>query len=180
MNKTIVINLLGAPGAGKSTLAALIFSKLKMKNIACEIVTEFAKDLVWDKSLDVLNNQLYVFSEQFHRLWRLEDKVKIIITDSPILLSIYYNSKQDDKNKLDESIFNNLILSCYNRFYNINYFVRRNFQYEVAGRKHDEAESNEIEKDMLELYTNLNIDYEQVISSDDVADMIIEQVINLI
>lgn len=46
MNKTIVINLLGAPGAGKSTLAALIFSKLKMKNIACEIVTEFAKDLV--------------------------------------------------------------------------------------------------------------------------------------
>ena len=58
--------------------------------------------------------------------------------------------------------------------------MRRNFQYEVAGRKHNEAESDEIEKDMLELYTNLNIDYEQVISSDDVADMIIEQVINLI
>ena len=46
MNKTIIINLIGAPCAGKSTLAALVFSKLKMNNISCEIVTEFAKDLV--------------------------------------------------------------------------------------------------------------------------------------
>ena len=64
----IVVNLLGAPCAGKSTLAALVFSKLKMLGVSCEIVTEFAKDLVWDNSLNSLNNQLYVFSEQFYRV----------------------------------------------------------------------------------------------------------------
>lgn len=49
MNNPIVINLFGAPGAGKSVASAYIFSKLKMKNINCELVTEFAKDLTWEK-----------------------------------------------------------------------------------------------------------------------------------
>lgn len=40
----ILINLFGAPGTGKSTGAAYIFSQLKMKGINAELVTEFAKD----------------------------------------------------------------------------------------------------------------------------------------
>ena len=43
--KTIVINLFGAPGAGKSTGAAYIFALLKMAGIEAELVTEFAKDI---------------------------------------------------------------------------------------------------------------------------------------
>lgn len=34
--KTLVINLAGAPGAGKSTLATEIFSKLKKLGYNCE------------------------------------------------------------------------------------------------------------------------------------------------
>ena len=44
--KTIVVNLFGAPGAGKSTGAAYIFALLKMAGIEAELVTEFAKDKV--------------------------------------------------------------------------------------------------------------------------------------
>ena len=46
----LVVNLFGAPGAGKSTGAAYIFSKLKMSGINVELVTEFAKDKVWEES----------------------------------------------------------------------------------------------------------------------------------
>lgn len=44
MKNTLVVNLLGGPGCGKSTGAAYIFSQLKMRNIDAELVTEFAKD----------------------------------------------------------------------------------------------------------------------------------------
>jgi adenylate kinase family enzyme len=38
-----VINLFGGPGCGKSTLAARIFSILKLKDISCELINEYAK-----------------------------------------------------------------------------------------------------------------------------------------
>lgn len=50
----IIINLYGSPGSGKSTAAAYIFSKLKMKGVECELVTEVAKDLVWDENSKAL------------------------------------------------------------------------------------------------------------------------------
>ena len=47
MTNTLVVNLYGAPGSGKSTGAAYIFAKLKMLGVNCELITEFAKDKVW-------------------------------------------------------------------------------------------------------------------------------------
>lgn len=54
----LIINLFGAPGAGKSTGAAYIFSKLKMLGVNAELVTEFAKDKVWENNTEVLSNQI--------------------------------------------------------------------------------------------------------------------------
>ena len=58
--QTIIVNLFGAPGAGKSTGAAYIFSKIKMAGVNAELVTEFAKDKVWEESKEVFNNQIYI------------------------------------------------------------------------------------------------------------------------
>ena len=60
----IVVNLFGALGAGKSTGAARIFSNLKMAGINAELVTEFAKDKVWEENKAVFNDQLYIFGKQ--------------------------------------------------------------------------------------------------------------------
>lgn len=57
----LVVNLFGVPGAGKSTGAAYVFSKLKMKGINAELVTEFAKDIVWENNSRGLKNQEYIF-----------------------------------------------------------------------------------------------------------------------
>lgn len=177
MRNTIVVNLTGAPGAGKSTLAALVFSKLKMQNVSCELVSEFAKDLVWDNSMNKLNDQLYVFSEQFHRVWRLKDKVDVIITDSPMLLSIFYNCKQDIDNRFC-SAFDDLVLFCHNRFTNLNFFIKRDHEFESTGRRHSEEESNEMEQQLLTVYNKLEIPYEIVYSSEEYADKIVSCIIN--
>ena len=46
MKDTLIMNLYGGPGSGKSTGAAYIFSMLKMVGVDAEYVTEFAKDKV--------------------------------------------------------------------------------------------------------------------------------------
>lgn len=43
---TSVINLIGGPGSGKSTTAAGLFFRMKSMGVRCELVTEYAKELV--------------------------------------------------------------------------------------------------------------------------------------
>ena len=88
MGKVIIVNLFGGPGTGKSTTAAGVFAKLKMQNINCELVQEFAKHVVWRGNFTTLNNQLYIFAKQHDRLFHLKDKVDIIITDSPTIMGL--------------------------------------------------------------------------------------------
>ena len=92
MNKqTIVVNLYGQPSCGKSTGAAYIFSQLKMRGIDTELVTETAKDIVWEHNDTALTNQLYILGLHSQRFWRLRNQVRVIVTDSPILLTEIYN-----------------------------------------------------------------------------------------
>ena len=72
----IVINLFGVPGAGKSTGSAYIFSQLKMEGINAELITEFAKDKVWENNEEVFKNQAYLFGKQSFKLSRCRDKVE--------------------------------------------------------------------------------------------------------
>ena len=98
-NKCLIINLFGGPGTGKSTTAAALFYKLKMMGINCELVTEFAKDITWEKNKKALACQPYVFGKQCYRIERCVDQVDVIITDSPLPLSILYNKDKGQKNK---------------------------------------------------------------------------------
>jgi len=59
--KTIHINLWAGPGTGKSTMAASIFAELKWNKIDCELVSEYAKQIVWEESYTKLNNQNWLF-----------------------------------------------------------------------------------------------------------------------
>lgn len=136
----IVVNLCGAPGAGKSTGAAYVFSQLKMAGINAELVTEYAKDKVWEEDTTALNNQAYIFGHQLFRLTKLEGKVDVAITDSPLLLSLIYNN---DKKRLGEA-FNEVVKNCFNSFENINFFIHRVKPYNPKGRLQTEKESDEL------------------------------------
>src|SRR6266446_4338308 len=88
-----VINLFGGPGTGKSTVASDLFALMKWQNMNVELVTEFAKEVTWEKHHNIFNDQLYILAQQNRRLERLKDQVNYVISDSPILMYQAYNPK---------------------------------------------------------------------------------------
>ena len=103
---TLVINLIGGPGSGKSTCASGIFYQLKKLGVNCELALEFAKDKVWEEPIKKLDDQFYIFGKLYHKLFRLNDKVDVIITDSPLIISILYN-------KISSQYFNDFVKKQY-------------------------------------------------------------------
>jgi adenylate kinase family enzyme len=87
---TTVINILGAPGAGKTTLASELFSTLKKANKDVELVNEYAKELVWNQVNIDYFIQVQMYGEQLKRESRLYNKVRYVVTDSPLVLSSIY------------------------------------------------------------------------------------------
>lgn len=90
-----VINIFAAPGTGKSTTAAGLFNIMKLAGEHVELVTEFAKELTYDKAFQTLDNQFLVAAEQDNRIRRLVGRgVEWVITDSPLPIGLAYASEE--------------------------------------------------------------------------------------
>ena len=150
----ILVNLFGAPGAGKSTGAAYIFSQLKMRGINAELVTEFAKDKVWEGSKAVFENQAYIFGKQYFRISRCADQVDVIVTDSPLLLSILYNNDEDLGGTFDA-----VVRKVAKKYNSKNYYLKRVKDYNPSGRFQTEEESDEIAIELKRLLDREGVDY---------------------
>ena len=150
----ILVNLFGAPGAGKSTGAVYIFSQLKMRGINAELVTEFAKDKVWEGSKAVFENQAYIFGKQYFRISRCADQVDVIVTDSPLLLSILYNNDEDLGGTFDA-----VVRKVAKKYNSKNYYLKRVKDYNPAGRYQTEEESDEIATELKRLLDREGVDY---------------------
>lgn len=153
-SQTLVVNLFGTPGAGKSSLTAYIFSKLKFAGVNAEMATEFAKDKVWEESVEVFKNQAYIFGKQYFRLSRVKNKVEAIVTDSPILLSPFYNTQPELGYHFDM-----MCLDVFHSFNNYNAFLKRVKPYNPAGRFQTEEESDELNEPLKDLLTKFEIPY---------------------
>lgn len=153
----LVINLWGAPSSGKSTTAAGLFFLLKINKWRVELVTEYAKELVWEGRENFFGNQVSIFAEQNHRLNRLiPHGVEVALTDSPLPLPAFY---QPDGYL---SGFSSLVMEQYNRHNNINIFLRRKHSFEAIGRRHDERQSQEIDVKLREFMTENNIEFIEI------------------
>lgn len=166
MKQTLVINLIGGPGSGKSTCASGIFYQLKKLGINCELALEFAKDKVWEESIKILDDQLYVFGKQYHKLFRLNGKVDVIITDSPLLISILYN-------KTPSEYFDKLVVEQYHTFNNLLFFINRAENYQTEGRLQTKDESMVLDYTMKHILLTNDIEYEEV-SCENAVDYIVD------
>jgi nicotinamide riboside kinase len=172
MNNTIVVNLIAAPSSGKSTLMADIFAKLKWENIDCEMVSEFAKELVWEERQETFKDELYIFAKQNHRLFRVNGKVDVIITDRPLILTIFYNNKYGKCSRaLDD-----LVYSEFMQYNNLNYFIKRKKPYNPNGRNQTEKESDEIANELINILYDYSIYFKVVDGVHETADLIIEDI----
>jgi hypothetical protein len=153
----LVINLFGGPGSGKSTTAAGLFFKLKTAGVNCELVGEYAKDKTWEGAS--LDNQIYVFGKQYHRQWRLLEGVDVIITDSPLLFSLYYG--EYDNVELERA-FHELVLQSFNQFNNLSFFVKRVKAFNSAGRSQTLYEAKVIDFDLRQILEDYSLPYNVV------------------
>lgn len=157
---TLVVNLYGGPGTGKSTLAAQLFANLKLAAYECELVTEYAKKLVWQGATEILNDQIYVFGKQQHMLSVLNDQVDVIITDSPILMSIIYGKNfgtECQRDALDE-----LTIRTHATYDNLDIFLRRTKPYVGSGRLQTFEEAKIIDAEILSLLNSNLHEFEDI------------------
>jgi hypothetical protein len=170
---TIIINLISGPGVGKSTIAAGVFYRLKSLGINAELATEYAKDKVWEDSIAVLENQIYIFGKQHHRLFRLCGKVDVIVTDSPILLSIVYDKSKNE-------IFKELVLQEFKKFKSMTYFLERVKPYMTKGRTQTEEEAMEVDADVKSMLDSCEVPYSVLNGDEKSVNIIIDQVLEAI
>jgi nicotinamide riboside kinase len=90
---SIIVNLYGGPGTGKSTSASYLFYRAKAEGINAELVREYVKEWAWEGRVPGPFDQLYFLGKQVRKESLLYGKADLIITDSPVLLCTYYSKK---------------------------------------------------------------------------------------
>lgn len=174
---TIVINIAGGPGTGKTTVAAELFSKLKEKGFEVENVSEFAKELVWEGRSEAFDDRLYMHGEQNHRLMQMNGKLDFIITDSPLFLTSVYNAYYlKDKfpasyNKMIDTVTS----ETFKLYNNKVYLLQRNTSYKIIGRRENQKTALDIDKALVEYLKKNKIKY-KTLSLDNAVDEIVKDI----
>lgn len=135
----IVVNLFGAPGAGKTGVTHGIVSRLKRRGMEVDCVLELARKLHYTKNTFMLQDELHLLADKNTRLNELrEGGIKIAVTDGPVLASIVYR---------DEGYFpafDQMAREVHNAFDNINFYipgVRDHFSVNGRGQANREEAS---------------------------------------
>lgn len=140
MHDLKVINFFAEPAAGKSTAAAGLYNLMKQMGMSVELVSEYAKDLTYEKSYSLLDNQLLILAQQEHRLRRLVGNVEYAITDSPLPLGLAYLSKERDGWMVPT------VWAAFDQYKNFNVLMKRpdGRAYDPKGRNQTADEAGEL------------------------------------
>lgn len=161
-----IINFYAGPGVGKSSISAGLFYRMKLLEYKVELVQEYAKDMTYENRSNILEDQLYVFTKQARTLERLKGHVDYVITDSPLLLSIIYNTKSQ--------ILNELIEETFNSYANINFLLKRTKKYQTYGRSQTEEEAKEIDLKIAKMLIEKRYWYYNIDADETAIDKILE------
>lgn len=174
-NQAKHICIWGAPGTGKSTIAAGVFHEMKKRDYDVELVLEYAKSLVFSKDYFRMKNQLYILAKQSHPWFKLDSQVQYTVNDSPFLMGLIY--AQDSKH-LPLKEFIDLTVKMYKGYDTINIFLLRNFEnrYTEHGRNQTESEALNIQNDIAKLLLFHDIPHVKIMSS----ETSVQEIINLL
>lgn len=168
---TLCINLFGGPGVGKSTTAAGVFSLLKLHGIDCELIDEFAKQMVWEERQFEFGDQHFIFGRQHHKMWILNGKVDVMVTDSPLLLSAVYRPETLG------AYFVENVVKTFSSYTNINILLERVKPYNPNGRNETEEEAKIVDNTVKRILTDNNIAWSTIPGSFEGINTIAEEVL---
>jgi len=156
----ININLFGGPGSGKTTTAWELSNYMNKRGYKIEYIPEYAKDLTYGKDWIKLSDQLLVLGIQHHKTFILKDQMDYLIQDSPFIMGIVYAKF---KGFLPEKEFTDLTLKLFEKYENINFFLKRNTKhYENLGRTQSLKESISFDTKIKDLLNKYKIPYYEV------------------
>lgn len=145
--KTRVVNLFGGPGSGKSTLAAELFFRLKERGIEAELIREYVKDWAWRGiKPGSTSDQIYLFAKQVRSEEGVYGKAPYVVTDSPFLLPVVYESLYFQSQVLLPSA-----LAYYHSLAKRgvsfqNFYLERSVKYQANGRYQSEREAHTVDQ----------------------------------
>lgn len=145
MKKTLVINLFGSPGSGKSTLAAELFADMKKRGMDVEMAREWVKLWAWEGRKMTLEDQFMIFANQVREETALYNKVGIIITDSPLILSPFYEQEYFGSTHTLSGAHAIMDKAEQNDVFYWNFFVERKHPYNPNGRFQTESQAKLID-----------------------------------
>lgn len=176
----MIINLVAGPGSGKTTIAANLFSIMKIEGFNIEYVQEVAKRYVWLGDFETLNNQYYISREQYKLFKSMNNVIDYIVTDGSLLHGLWYNRyNQDNLSNVEKT--ENAILDWYYEFDNIVFFLDRNdIRYEEAGRIQTEDEAKQIDRELKDILDEFSIEHIDIRSNISSIPQIIDYVKNYV
>ena len=164
--QTLVINLIGGPCSGKSTIAAELFARLKKMNVHCELVSEYIKDRIYEENQTMPKNQIAIFGMEHYNISTKIGKVDVIVHDGSFINNCLYKNEENPE-------FDKLIISEYHKFNNLDFFIKRgNIEFENYGRIHNYEQSLELDKKIKDLYHKAEAKFIEVEARDAVDKII--------
>lgn len=172
---TIVINFFAGSGCGKSSLASGVFSELKWLGVNVEYVMEYVKHQLFEERTAIFKDQDYIFGKQKYNIKRLVDcnKLDVIVTDSPIILSAFYNKPFDET-------FNQHVIDEFNKFNNFNYLLERVKPFNEVGRFQTAEEAKQDDIKLRKMLDDYEIKYTDIKGEKASIEIIANQIKNMI
>lgn len=153
---TVVVNMLGGSGIGKSTTAAGLYYNMKLAGMNVELVREYVKALAWQGIPIGQFDQVNIFGEQCKLEHTLYGKVDYIVTDSPILLAPIYEVFYHGDSIMEDAAIKFLNKAESEGVKHLNILLGRNKPYDTRGRYQTEEQAQTVDqmtKDFLKKYS---------------------------
>jgi len=172
---TIVVNFFAGSGVGKSSLASGVFSELKWLGVNVEYVMEYVKHQLFEERTAIFKDQDYIFGKQKYNIKRLVDcnKLDVVVTDSPIILSAFYNKPVDET-------FNQHVIVEFNKFNNFNYFLERVKPFNSVGRFQTAEEAKQDDIKLRKMLDDYGIKYTDIKGEQASTEIIANQIKNML
>lgn len=172
-----IICLYGGPGTGKTTTSLGLGYNFKLHGFNAELVREYVKGWVWEQRKIKEADQTYFFAKQSRTERQLiEQKLEVIITDSPLILTHFYGLKYDKFEKEFNTSLDMLRQHhafCKDHGYKVDhYFLTRTKPYNSAGRYQDEENAKLIDQELRPFLEKLNIKYQEIPGDDNAVKTI--------